>query len=233
MGGLLSADERHFFRERGYLRLERAASRAPLEPLRRRIDEDLGRRGIRWSGRGIPRAITDLPVFQQITKLSQMVTVSDLEADVIPESVADVVRSLATTRVLSTQSQLLLSPPKQGDWSLDGLNWHTDVSSRAERMPGIQAFVLLRDLEDRGGATLILAGSHRFASSAEESARVREALRSGREGEAVLRDLDLSIVPLSGKAGDVYLMDLRLLHTPSINASAQLRAVATVRYFLE
>lgn len=233
MGAELSSSERVFFRERGYLRLEQAVPRTHLEPLRKRIAEELGRRGIRPSGRGIPKALSDLPVFQQITKLSQMVAVSDLEANVLPESVAAAIRSLAPTKVTSKQSQLLLSPPRQGAWSLDGLNWHTDVSPRTERIPGIQAFVVIQDLDERGGATLLLAGSHRVAKDAPTNARLREALRSGRDLEDALRDLELSLVPASGKAGDVLLMDMRVLHTPSINASDQLRAVATVRYFLE
>jgi hypothetical protein len=37
---------------------------------------------------------------------------------------------------------------------------------------------------------------------------------------------------MSGRAGDVYLMDMRLLHTPSINSTNKVRMMATVRYGL-
>lgn len=47
MGAELSSSERLFFRERGYLRLEQAVPRTHLEPLRKRISEELGRRGFR------------------------------------------------------------------------------------------------------------------------------------------------------------------------------------------
>lgn len=228
-----SSEQHRSFRERGYLRLEQAVPKAQLRSLQKRITDDLGRRGIGSSGRGIPRSIYELPVFQQIGKVSQLVNIPDLDAQVIPTSVADTVNSLATTRVLSRQSQLLISPPKQGDWNLDRLNWHTDVSSHEATIPGIQAFVLVDDVEERGGATLILSGSHLQTNHVQASSRIRDALRKGGEGEATLRELNLSIVELSGKSGDVYLMDMRVLHTPSVNTSKRMRIVATVRYFLK
>lgn len=228
-----SSEQQRFFRERGYLRLEQAVSKAQLRPLQKRIADGLSRRGIASSGRGIPRSIYELPVFQQIGKISQFVNVPDLEEEVIPPSIAATVNALAATRVTSRQSQLLISPPKQGDLSLDRLNWHTDVSSHDARIPGIQAFVLVDDVEEHGGATLVLSGSHLHANNEQTNLRIRNALREGGERDATLRALNLTIVELSGKSGDVYLMDMRVLHTPSVNTSKRLRIVATVRYFLK
>jgi ectoine hydroxylase-related dioxygenase (phytanoyl-CoA dioxygenase family) len=230
----LSSAQRHFFREKGYLRLERAVSQAQLRPLQNRIAKELSRRGMGASGRGMWRSIYELPVFQQVAKLSQLITLPDLEAQVIPLSVATAINALTTKRVISRLSQLLISPPKQGDWSLDNLNWHTDVSASDDaQIPGIQAFVLVEDVEKRGGATLILSGSHLQTSNARTNSRIRDALGKGREGEAILKELNLSIVELYGNSGDVYLMDMRVLHTPSVNSSKQLRIVATIRFFFD
>lgn len=90
--------------------------------------------------------------------------------------------------------------------------------------------MLIDDVERHGGATLILAGSHQRARAQQAERRLREALQGADDSE--LRARNLSIVELSGKAGDVYLMDMRVLHTPSINATKRFRMVATVRFFL-
>src|SRR5690606_17533481 len=116
---------------------------------------------------------------------------------------------------------------------LDGLNWHTDVAGDKVQIPGIQVFIVIHDLQAHGGATLILAGSHLHAKNPDTNARIRDALRNGREGDATLHELKLSLVELTGKSGDAYVMDMRVLHTPSINTRSQMRAVATVRYFFE
>jgi hypothetical protein len=50
--------------------------------------------------------------------------------------------------------------------------------------------------------------------------------------ERDLRELGITIVEMSGRAGDLYLMDMRLLHTPSINSTKNIRMMATTRVFL-
>jgi len=37
---------------------------------------------------------------------------------------------------------------------------------------------------------------------------------------------------MSGNAGDVFLIDMRLLHTPSINSTKNMRVMAASRCFL-
>ena len=127
--------------------------------------------------------------------------------------------------------QLLLSPPQQGAWRLEGLNWHVDaVADPPGRLPGIQAFFLIDDVAPHVGATLALAGSHRAAAQrGADGVSLREALRSTADRAARLQALGVDVVEMSGRAGDVYLMDMRLLHTPSINATRQMRLMATTR----
>lgn len=135
-----------------------------------------------------------------------------------------------TIRKLPT-FQLLLSPPQQGEWSLDGLNWHVDLGKGShERTPGVQAFFLLDDVAPRGGATLALAGSHRIPSGSRESSALRSALRGGESRQRELEELGVSLLEMSGRMGDVFLMDMRVLHTPSINTTKNLRLMATCRF---
>jgi ectoine hydroxylase-related dioxygenase (phytanoyl-CoA dioxygenase family) len=199
--------------------------------VREHIVRELKRIGVATPG-GMPKSFYALPAFQQIAKLSKLVDVPELGTKVVSQAISDAVGALTQTNVVVRQSQLLVSPPNQGEWRLEGLNWHTDISrSNREQTPPIQAFVLLDDVETRGGGTLILAGSHLERTDKEAEGRIRDALRRGRDGEVDLRRYDLFVVELTGKAGDVYLMDMRTLHTPSINASKRFRMVATVRFF--
>jgi ectoine hydroxylase-related dioxygenase (phytanoyl-CoA dioxygenase family) len=50
--------------------------------------------------------------------------------------------------------------------------------------------------------------------------------------EAVLSASDTKIIEMSGRAGDVFLMDMRVLHTPSVNSSSRIRMMATTRFSL-
>jgi ectoine hydroxylase-related dioxygenase (phytanoyl-CoA dioxygenase family) len=228
VGGDASAQQ--FFEKQGYLLLGGAVSHAQLAPVRDHVSRELKRIGAR--SRQLPKALSGLPPFQQIVKLSGLVHLPDLAKKVVSPTINAAVAALTQARVVSTQGQLLVSPPHQGDWRLDGLNWHTDISlTRREHSMAIQAFILLNDVEKCGGGTLILAGSHLARRDEAAEGPIRDALRRGAAGIADLARYHLSVVELVGKAGDVYLMDMRVLHTPSINSTQRFRMVATVRFF--
>ncbi|MET0332719.1 MAG: phytanoyl-CoA dioxygenase family protein, partial [Rhizobacter sp.] len=180
------------------------------------------------------KALKDLPFFQQIARLSTLVRLPGLHAALMTRELVEAMTSLAGGALHPSDTQLLLSLPHQGTWTLDGLNWHVDIAPTARnRQPGIQAFVLIDDVAPRGGATLALAGSHRAeARRGAQAAQLRELLRTPTSRQGQLRDLGLAVVEMSGRSGDVFLMDLRVLHTPSINATKDLRMMATARYFL-
>ena len=136
-------------------------------------------------------------------------------------------------RIPSQDPQLLLSLPHQGRWTLNGLNWHVDITPDPPgRLPGLQVFFLIDEVVPRGGATLALAGSHRRDIQRPAAhAALRSLLRTSSNLEAELRRAGMATVEMSGRAGDVFLMDMRVLHTPSINASRNVRMMATARFF--
>lgn len=227
---VVTSEQQGLFQSRGYLLLEGAVPRARLLPLQQQITSQLTRAGV--TRKRVPKSLSELPPFQQIGKLSELVTTHDLAATVVSPTLAAAVDALMPTRTATHQAQLLVSPPSQGQWRLDGLNWHSDVSrSGPAHAAAIQAFVLIDDVGPHAGGTLILSGSHRTRRDNQTEQRIRDALRKGHEGEAELHAAGLCVVELCGKAGDVYLMDMRVLHTPSINASTRFRMVATVRFF--
>jgi hypothetical protein len=57
-------------------------------------------------------------------------------------------------------------------------------------------------------------------------------LKTSVQLERDLQERGIHLVEMSGRAGDVFLMDMRILHTPSINATRNVRMMATTRCFL-
>ena len=121
---------------------------------------------------------------------------------------------------------MLLSLPNQGEWSLKGLNWHLDISRATAVLPGVQAFVILDTLLPHGGGTLALAGSHRVRNAQ----GLYPVLRSGAVQDLRQDGVALKVLEMTGDAGDVYLMDMRVVHSPSINATKNVRMMATARF---
>ena len=219
--------QRTYFSEHGHLHLKGALPKTQVKPIAKYVLDELERLKVRSSG------LKDLPAFQQIGKLSTLVKRDDLEARLITPELRAMITTLGGAHLRSGPGQFLVSLPQQGEWSLRGLNWHVDISSPDPSRPaGVQAFILLDDVVPQGGGTLVLAGSHKRATSKDLGQRIRMILRGGSDPRKPLADLGLSIVELSGKAGDVHLMDMRLLHTPALNASKQLRLMATIRYYV-
>lgn len=108
-----------------------------------------------------------------------------------------------------------------------------------------------RRVAPRAGGTLVVAGSHRLLNDRGKirSKDVKRRLKREdyfrglfRGGDAERRhfldevghvdDVELQVVELHGDPGDVFLTDLRLLHTVSPNASRTPRLMATQRFFL-
>jgi hypothetical protein len=65
----------------------------------------------------------------------------------------------------------------------------------------------------------------------EAASRLRGALKTSTDPET-LRRYNTEIVEMSGRAGDVFLMDMRVLHTPSVNLAKNIRMMATTRFDL-
>lgn len=227
------AESRLFFREHGYLLLKGALSKSQVNPIREHVLGELKRLKIWSGGKSLSGLLKDVPAFQQVTRLGQMIKYPGLQDRVVPAALVSAIKALTETPLVCAQdAQLLLSLPNQGEWRLDGLNWHVDVGSpRPDRLPGVQAFVLVDDVAAQGGATLAIAGSHQVnGTGSPQRQQLHALLKSGTSLQAGLAAQGLVLLEMSGRAGDVYLMDMRLLHSPSINATRQVRMMATARY---
>ncbi|MET3494917.1 phytanoyl-CoA dioxygenase family protein [Variovorax boronicumulans] len=231
-GKAFKQSELDFFHREGYLRVTGGHSKARLNPIKESILRELARLGIWAGGKSVGRSVNELLPFQQIAKLASVVKIADLdEALNTPEIRGAIVGLTGMTPQVGQGSQLLLSLPRQGRWSSSNLNWHVDIASKpGDEIPGIQAFYLIDDVAQHAGATLALARSHRLEG--EVARMLRGALKTPTDLEAVLSTSNTEVVEMSGRAGDVFLMDMRVLHTPSINASKNIRMMATTRFNL-
>jgi hypothetical protein len=231
LGGMAEvpgAAQQRLFEEQGYVHLERFCSADRVGRIRGQVLDELARLKIWAGGKPLSKPLRALAPFQQIARLSTLVKPPALdEAWITPELLAAVAALSGRGPGRRQGSQLLVSLPLPGPWTLQGLNWHVDVAARpGGGVPGIQAFVLIDDVAPHGGATLALAGSHR-------SGAARELVKRGGDLPASLQGTGLSVLEMAGRAGDVYLMDMRVLHTPSLNATKHLRMMATARFLFE
>ncbi len=202
-----------------------------METLKEKILRELSRLRIWDGGKSVGSSLQSLTPFQQIAKLSSMVKVDVHDVLNTSEIHSAIVGLTDRTPLAEQGSQLLLSLAHQGRWSLNSLNWHVDIASNpVDGIPGVQAFYLIDDVVPHGGATLALARSHRMTAGG--FSRLRGSLRRPVDIQEVLLASDTEIIEMSGQVGDVFLMDMRVLHTPSINAAKNIRMMATTRFGL-
>lgn len=229
------------FSEQGILALRGFLPRKLVGAARESILSELSRLNLKVNGKIVSSKIRALPVFQQTSRLGQMVGRIEQVDRLFSDDLLTAMNDLTAAKLKSSQphSQILLSFPHKMDWSLNCLNWHLDLTPpKADRIPGVQAFVLINDVQPQGGATLALAGSHKLHYVSHDC-NAHEILRRSSDFASnpekylkphVIEGTPIQIVELSGRAGDVYLMDLRVLHSPSINATRNIRMMATNRY---
>ena len=146
--------------------------------------------------------------------------------------------------------QLLCSVPDTSKWEVPSTTWHLDMPMIENKgLPGIQMFTFLTEVRAGGGGTLAVAGSHRQLD--ELSQFKPKALRSVLKKEAFFRNLwskeyperqelmketltanggSVQVIEMHGKPGDIYLMDLRILHTVAPNSLESPRIMLTQRF---
>jgi ectoine hydroxylase-related dioxygenase (phytanoyl-CoA dioxygenase family) len=145
---------------------------------------------------------------------------------------------------------LLFTLPNATTWTLPYQNWHVDTPLLPEGgVPGVQIFAILERVEAGGGGTLAVMGSHRLVR---EEVRMSSAdLRKKLERETYFSelmsnstddrmrflneighvgDVELKVAEMTGEPGDVYFMNMRVLHTISPNKLRVPRITLTQRY---
>ena len=136
-----------------------------------------------------------------------------------------------------------------GEWEVPRSIWHLDMPrSAAMGAPGPEMFTFVNKVEPKGGGTLVLAGSHRLLNDVEylSSKNVKKRLKrhtyfrelTGKGDDDRSRFMEevgnidgfpVKVVELTGDPGDVYFVDLRLLHSLGANTSDQPRMMIAQR----
>ncbi len=132
------------------------------------------------------------------------------------------------------------------------LDWHIDARRLAGmKLAGVQLFTFLESVKPGGGGPVAVTGSHRIETRENVS---REIIRSQLRDHSFFADVfdyapearadlvgkkskldgvELAVVELTGEPGDVYLMDLWVLHTRWPNYSDASRVMLTQRFLLK
>jgi hypothetical protein len=248
--------ERENFAKYGLIKRENFLPSGKFARVREVILERLEEEGIWLDGRWhLPDGIesTELNAGMPLVKPLNR---HEMIIDLVRGEVADAASALVDGRAvypMSPHPALLFTLPNATTWTIPHKNWHLDLPRLADGgAPGVQFFALLERVEAGGGGTLVVAGSHRLLndegriSSADLRKRLKrepyfEELMSNK-GEDRLRllreigrvgDVELQVVEMTGEAGDVYFMDLRMLHTVAPNALRIPRLMITQRFLLK
>ncbi len=153
---------------------------------------------------------------------------------------------------ISKSAGILFTLPNADEWEVPSEAWHVDIP----RLPyegslGIQVFSFIESVEPHSGATLAIKGSHKlFRKDKLSSKKLRNKLvkfpyfkklmskefkdRSWftvNKGKILGRDVEL--IELFGNIGDIYLMDVRLLHSVAPNPNRNPRIMVAQRYLSE
>ncbi len=241
------------FEERGVIKLPGLIARELVDRAADHATRVLERAGAMRDGAWLAERATDVSLRTRLTKRLKPLAKEPAFGDLVTRDVVAMAHSLAGGVPLTTlvgRPQILFTPPDAETWTVPHKIWHLDFPRLGSAAPpGVQMFAMLRPLPPGGGGTLVVAGSHRlvndrgFVSSKEvKKALVREPwfaalLRGGQpDRERFVRepglvgDVPVQVVEMHGEPGDVYMVDLRMLHTLAPNASDAPRLMITQRF---
>jgi hypothetical protein len=173
---------------------------------------------------------------------------AEVEALIEDPALLAVVNRLLNDRPLDSRlhprPQILVSLPNADRWHLPE-GWHVDLPRLATGgSTGVQLFTFLEPVEPQGGGTVVIAGSHRLWND-RGALRVKDIMRLANQEpffralqsmpvdvlpEGRVGDVPLRVVELTGRPGDVWLIDLRLFHSAAPNISARPRMMVTHRF---
>lgn len=240
--------EKEIFQRDGIVCLRGAVAKDKVSAAKSEIFRQLERLKYRTDGKWQTRTLDELQPFSAISKVSQAVGYNPLFDQLMTKELIEHACSLADLKLKpeQTQPQLLVTLPQKKAWSVPHLGWHVDIAEPKDRgIPGVQIFVLIADLSPRGGGTIVVAGAHRFREfnpaatspmqALKEDPHFSDLFNSGPERERFMKPKDINgtslrVMEMAGKAGDAYVMDMRLPHAPSVNATKDARMMLTSRF---
>ena len=253
---VISERQRKDFADRGLIRLDTLIPAATVAPMRELALHALEEEGVWRDGTWVGDSTETKLGNRLLRSLKHRTKSSSAFKELVTEGLLEAVKLLVggrAVRTLTDRPQVLCTPPNATSWTVPHKVWHLDVPRLGTvGLPGVQMFSFLNTVAPGGGGTLVVAGSHRLLNDdgrirskdvkkrlrrepyfrellkPRESDRRHFLDRPGRVG-----DVELQVVELHGEPGDIFLTDLRLLHTVGPNMSRVPRLMVTQRFFLE
>lgn len=253
---MLTAEQKTQFEQDGIIKLPGFLSDEVVNPVIHAVFEVFANAGIwadgRWRLEHLPPTNAPLAGSEMVKGTKKIRATRDL----VTADLLKVISDLEDGKVLGTHSekiQILFTRPNATTWSVPASIWHLDTPRiPSNKRPGVQMFTFLNSVEPQGGGTLVVAGSHRllnehqFIRSKDVKKRLaqkpffcdllskkfadRDNLMSRMDS---VEGIPVRVVEMTGQPGDVYLTDLRMLHTLSDNVLQVPRVMATQRFYTE
>ena len=237
------------FTERGILRLENFIPAALANQAKEIALEKLGKfhENERWNY----ESVKDLS-FPKANKVfnKQLGSLKPFKSLQTAELLEVISQLMGEEAIPWMKFQSLISVPDTDQWEVPATTWHLDMPMIENKgLPGVQMFTFLTEVKPGGGGTLVVAGSHLQLDALDNFKS--KAVRSVLKQEAFFRNLwskefpsrlslmeetqtdrggSVQVVEMHGKPGDVYLMDLRILHTVAPNSLDSPRIMMTQRF---
>jgi hypothetical protein len=249
----LSPEQRAEFDARGVLKLPGLISAERVRRAREAVLVPLAQLGLwkdgGWRLEALPRPqypATGLKTSKAIGNKRPEVAALIAEPALL-DAVDELLDGQPFDRRVFLRPQVLFTLPNIDVWRLPQ-GWHADGPRLAGGgSPGVQLFGCLDEVGPGGGATVVVAGSHRLANerrfmrARDLTQRLRRepffrelmAGGGGADGElpkAMIGDVPVEVVECVGAPGDVWLTDLRVLHTGAANAADRPRLMFTHRF---
>jgi hypothetical protein len=255
---MLTPQQREEFDRSGIARVPGAIASRDAATMCDRVWETLGRRfKIRrddpgtWDARRVA-GFHDLPKSENFEQIG---------SPVVREALDNFLGDGNWQRPERWGSLLVTFPESTARWDLPHKSWHLDfpAPARVQGLFAVRLFVCLAKLRPAGGGTLFLAGSHRLVQdladkgTAEKlrSAEAREGLIRNhpwvkglcsfdqkvdrvqqfvKEG-AVINDVNVRVIEMTGEAGDVFMTHPLMLHAGSKNCAQSPRLVLSTTVY--
>ena len=241
---MLTPEQRDEFRDLGLVRLRSAIAPADVDQMCDLLWSALARHGIY-------REAPETWISERVTGI-QAATRSQAFAAMGGAVVCSALDDLFGPSVWKRPprwGQPLVTFPTERKWDVPHSSWHLDANAMrsSTKLPGVVVFTYLASVPERGGGTVVVAGSHRivadFAAELDptdegRSADVRRALKSAEpwlrglwsrdddvdrvrrfmvEG-GVIRGIPVRVIELTGEPGDVIIWHPWLFHAAASNS---------------
>lgn len=252
----ISKKQRADFERYGLLRIENLLPENLVKAAQDKYFEYFAQKSIFTNGKW---ELEDFPIAAPINTSARLA--KDLKhqsefSEVFTSTVKCLVKNLLSSEKYSSMTkfpQLLFTLPNAEKWQVPLGPWHVDLPRYPEAtIAGVQVFTFLDQVKARCGGTLAVSGSHTLLNEG-EFLRSKQIARQLRDinffkqlmtNESIDRSqlineveqvngVDLQVYELAGNPGDVYFMDMRMVHTIGPNAGAIPRAMLTQRFVLD